>query len=288
MHFTATTIALIVLSSILLLLIVGLIFKKDFRQDILKAGSDNEAEFKGLKIKGALFWVIYAATAFGTIYLGMKDQSSTAITGKAGEPFIEPIHPDGPVGGDIDWVALDLKNGHPIKLQYGAGNSKDTIDHTDKTVGLELALGIEDQKLIVLNQNQQSVGDMNMASLQSLRFMNQLNVEKYFEIKYNLTLSPFDTEEASGTSYDWIKYENLPFSVKVSKTPNHHTFCQITDKETDHTIGESKSLNSNWLATFELKGKIYVVRLSSKNISDKNKPYHAEFQILQCAGDIEV
>ena len=71
-------IVLIVLSSILLILVIGLIFKKDFRKDVLKADNDNEAEFKGLKLKGALFWVIYAATAFGTIYLAMNHKTEVA------------------------------------------------------------------------------------------------------------------------------------------------------------------------------------------------------------------
>ncbi len=55
------SIALIVLSLILLILVVGLIFKKDFREDVLKSENENEADFRGFKLKGALFWVIYPA-----------------------------------------------------------------------------------------------------------------------------------------------------------------------------------------------------------------------------------
>jgi len=271
--------ALLVLSTVLLLLIIGLIFKKDFREDMLKSGNENEAEFKGIKIKGTLFWVLFAVTAFGTIYIALKNPESSGadIFSEAGEPFIKSE-------GGVDWVALDLNTGQPTKIYYGSGN--DTMDTVLPKTKMSMDF-VLNNKFKVLSKSDQVLGEMDIESLKALNLTNDLSVEKYIEIRYNIQLSPFKTTKNLSPAYDWNLYANLPFKVTVEFSQERQTHCLITDKETGKIIGEPQSINQYWIHSFHLKGKTYLVRLQSKDSTPGGPGEHANFQIMQYSGAIK-
>ncbi len=264
-------IALIVLSSILVILVIGLIFKKDFREDVLKAGGENSAEFKGVKLKGALFWVIYAVTAMGTIYIAMNGNIDNCI------PLLS-------CKDSTQWIALNLETAQPTVLEYGCDNTVQTENHHDRKVVLDLSLTEDFQ--VTGNGSKYSLGKINMESLRALHLTNDLDIEKYIEISYDLALNPFKATRNVNRFYDWNEYQNLPFTVMVEYTSERGIHTVINDKNST-ALTAPLSLSSKWTKVIVLNEKIYLLRLRSRDTNpDNNEPEHANFQVLQFSGKI--
>lgn len=100
-------ILIFILSAILLILVIALVFKKDFRADVIRS-TDNSGEIKHFKFKGTLFWVVYAFTAAGTIYLALQhDKHNQSVC----SPFL--------TAETNNWVAIDLNKTAPVDIIYG-------------------------------------------------------------------------------------------------------------------------------------------------------------------------
>jgi len=275
-------IVVIVLSAILLLLILGLIFKPDFRNDILNASSENGAEIKGFKITGAIFWVIYALTAIGTIYLAI--QKSTACSDINDASVSAPIFK---TNGSNEWLALDLKAEKPTKIIYGCiGNTK-SIDHTDKNQ-VSLNLGVNKDFDVVSTKSGYNFGAINLQTLNDLHLSNDFNIEAYLEISYDLQLSPFRSIRNDNIIYSWAEYNNLPFKIEPrwNDKSQLHTVIESINPEVDLGL-KPISFNNKWAKVLYRGGKVYIVRLRSRDLSPNNDlPEHANYQIIVFSGKI--
>jgi hypothetical protein len=269
-------IVVIVLSSILLILVIGLIFKKDFREDVLKAENDNEAEFKGFKLKGALFWVIYAATAFGTIYLAMNQ---TEVVAQDCTPLLSPVNSG-------EWLAFDIKEEKPAILEYGCCDNKEQEDHSNRSLKMHLALNNDFE--IISSKSNFVFGELDRESLKNLNLTNDLKVEKYVEIKYDLQLSPyFKTTRDNNNFYDWNEYQNLPFQIAVKFSSERGIHSIILNDEGKKQLMDPLSLNDKWAKVIAVNGKRFLVRLRARDTDPSNAvPEYANFQVLQFSGDI--
>ncbi len=271
-------IVVIVLSSILLILVIGLIFKKDFREDVLKAENVNEAEFKGFKLKGALFWVIYAATAFGTIYLAMNQAEVVTMTQEC-TPTIAHLNAG-------QWLAFDVKGEKPAILKYGCSKNTKEENHSDRTLNMDLALN---EKFEIISVKSNFVfGELDPESLKKLNLTNDLKIEKYIEIKYDLKLRPrFKTKRDNNAFYDWNEYENLPFQIKVKYSNERGIHSVILDDAGEKQLMDPLSLNDKWAKVITINSKRYLVRLRARDTDPENDvDEYANFQILQFSGNI--
>lgn len=273
-------IALIVLSSILLFLIIGLIFKKDFREDILKAKAENEAEIKGVKIKGALFWVIYALTAIGTIYIAISLEKEEVVLKT--KPILQA---DGP-----NWIALDLNTEKPTSLKYGYKDSLEILDPPVKALDLKLDLD-ENLKLKSVKSGY-IFGEITAKSLAEQGFNNDLEINKFIEIQYNLVLNPvFTSKRDKRQFYNWNDYEDLPFTVTVNYSSERGVHILITSKKQDIDLHITpKTVSEKWsVITPPIDGKNYIIHLREVDTNPNNgpgRPELANLQILQLSSKV--
>lgn len=272
-------IVLIVLSSILLILVIGLIFKKDFREDVLKAENDNAAEFKGLKLKGALFWVIYAATAFGTIYLAINTDKTTTLT------KTQDCKPMVSFANSHDWLAFDIKEEKPAIIEYGCCDNKMQEDHSNRNLKMNLILN-EAFEIISAKSNF-VFGKLDKEFLKKLNLSKGLQVEKYIEISYDLQLNPFfKAKRTNNDFYDWNEYENLPMQVVVGFSSERGMHSLILNDAGDKQLTEPLSLNDKWTKVIDINDKKYLIRLRARDTDPGNTvSEYANFQILQFSGE---
>ncbi len=269
-------IVLIVLSSILLILVIGLIFKKDFRKDVLKAENENEAEFKGLKLKGALFWVIYAATAFGTIYLALNQ---TKVECPDCPPMLS-------TAGSGEWLAFDVNAEKPAIVEYGCCENKQQEDHSGRVLKMDLTLN--DDFEVFSSKSNFVFGELDRKSLKNLNLSNDFKVEKYIEIRYDLQLNPyFKSIRNENRFYDWNEYQNLPFQIAVRFSSERGMHTLILKDDGEKLLLDPLSLNDKWTKVIDLDAKKYLVRLRARDTDPSNAdPEYANFQILQFSGNI--
>lgn len=268
-------IALIVLSSILLILILGLIFNKEFRVDVLKASSDNQAEFKGFKIRGALFWVIYALTAVGTIYIATQYQERED---SSCDPILSAVDTK-------QWLALDINRAKPAVLKYGCESEAKLEDHSQKSINMDLKLN-DEFDVVGLTSNY-SFGNLDMQSLKELHLTNDLKADKYVEIYYDLQLNPFKSSKKNVDFYDWNEYENLPFIISVKFSQERQVHVMIKSKDDPPKFKEKYLSLDKWDAHIPINQEHYVVRLRSRDLDKDNKiDEHANFEIIKFSGKI--
>ncbi len=269
-------IVVIVLSSILLILIIGLIFKKDFREDVLKAKNDNEAEVKGFKFKGGLFWVIYAATAFGTIYLALDQKEVTTVTHDC-TPLLASVNSN-------PWMAFDTKHGIPVSLEYGCYNKKDSSNNSSDNLNMRLALN---DKYQIISTSNFVFGKLDKDSLEKLDFFNDLKFEKSIEIWYDFNVKRWEEAKMTDTLSDRIAYNLLPFKVDLGL--DGETVYSVVKRKNSlkTTLVEEKNIGSDdkWAKVINVDGIYYLIRLKSRNLIKGNRNY-ALFRIEQFSGDI--
>jgi hypothetical protein len=270
-------IALIVLSSILLFLIIGLIFKRDFREDVLKAGAENEAEIKGVKIKGALFWVIYALTAIGTIYIALNLEPKLAPL-KA-KPLLESTN-------GHNWMALDLEEVTPLDLRYGYEDS--LLVKASRKKALDLRMKVDSTLRVRSVKSDFVFGEISKQSLSLLGLSDNIYLESYNELRYKLILNPLiATLDVNHIYYDAVNYHKLPFKITVNYDSNNGLHTQISPKEsqTKLTLERVSFTNEKWVKiTPVIDGNIYLIRLKAIDTNPNNgkdKPEFASFQILK-------
>ncbi|PWD99547.1 hypothetical protein [Marinilabilia rubra] len=266
-------ILIIVLSAILLILIVALIFKKDFRADVIKPG-DNSGEVKGLKVKGTLFWVVYALTAVGTFYLALefdknnRNNCSPVLRAEA-----------------ENWVAMDLDRAEPTDLIYGCDS---LTEHKifSSTPKLKLELSVDSQYAVSALNSQFQLGKIETSSLRKLLNCKKLSFESYIEVFFNLNIEEqsIDTVKNQPTLYDWYAYQKLPFTInpRILGEGMVEVFIRGKKQEiSDLKIGPL-SLGDKWEKTIFYKNKAYIVRLRSRDIYTNNDfKEHANFQIFK-------
>ncbi len=273
------TVVLIVLSSILLILVIGLIFKKDFREDVLKAENDNEAEFKGFKIKGALFWVLYAATAFGTIFLAMN-QKEVLLEAHNCTPLLSSI-------GSDNWIPFDIENQKGAHLKYGCSDSTEQKDFSQKNLG-DLDLSLNNKYQIISPKSNFVFGTLDKDSLENLGFFNDLKFLQLFEIKYDLKLNPWEEPTRNAfKDWDWNKYESLSFKIAVKYSTERNMHAVITNKAEVELIDPLTIGGNKWEVFINIDNKYYLIRLKSQDTNTEvGGPYFAIFQIVEFSGEI--
>ena len=270
------TILLIVLSSILLILILGLIFNKEFRKDVLLTDSQNEVGFKGVSLKGSLFWVLYAATAAGAIYLGLQHQPE--IDGPASLPTPVPE-----LASAINFVAIDLEKDEPAGLKISCKGC-DTLDigNTPSDLGLDLTVdSIFDVRSLKSNYR---FGRLDEASIKALSGFKELTLKNYMEIKYNINLSPFKALKDFSSLYNWAEYKSLPFTVEVKFDSNIGTYSTIQPKDGAPLKEKTKGLDNKWSEVIKTGNDIYVVKLRASDLEPGGNPEFANFAILEFKG----
>ncbi len=270
------TILLIVLSSILLILILGLIFNKEFRKDILLTDSQNEVGIKGISLKGSLFWVLYAATAGGAIYLGLQHQAETN-----GQASFSPPVPE--LASAIDFVAIDLEKAEPAGLRISCQGC-DTLDIGNKPPNLGLDFTVDSKFDIRSRKSNYLFGRLDEASIKALSAFKELALENYMEVKYNITLSPFKSEKDFSTPYNWAEYNNLPFIVEVRFDANIGTFSLIRPKGDANWEERTKGLDNKWSEIIRMGNDLYVVKLRASDLEPGGNPEFANFAILEFEG----
>ncbi|MCO6475778.1 MAG: hypothetical protein J5I94_04115 [Phaeodactylibacter sp.] len=268
------TILLIVLSSILLILILGLIFNKEFRKDILLTDSQNEVGIKGISLKGSLFWVLYAATAGGAIYLGLQHQP-----GENGQAFF----PTPQLASAIDFVAIDLEKAEPAGLKISCKGC-DTLDIGNKPPNLGLDLTVDSKFDIRSRKSNYLFGRLDEASIKALSGFKELALKNYIEVKYNITLSPFRSDRDFSPQYNWAEYNTLPFIVEVRWTQNDNTFALIRPEESAGWEERKKGLDNKWSEVIRMDNDIYVVKLRASDLQPEGTPEFANFVILEFEG----
>ncbi len=261
---------------ILLILILALIFKKDFRADMLKMKSENSAEFKGVKVTGALFWVIYAATAIGTIYLVNKLIEEGA-NGDA--PIVKSVSSN-------EWMALDLNEEKPVEIAYGLDETS-MIKTNQKRDKLTLDLRMDNHLKIRSAKSNYEFGEIEDQDLQSLRLTNDFSpVSPSFEIRYDLILNPFEYSKNQGRTYNWTEYEKLPFQILPKYDRNNGLHVEIIS-EAGQLETETYSLNDKWEIPLYFSPKIYLVALRQVDLNPNyGDTEFANFRITEFTGKI--
>ena len=131
-------------------------------------------------------------------------------------------------------------------------------------------------------------GELDPESLKTLNLTNDLKVEKYIEIKYDLKLRPrFKTKRDNNAFYDWNEYENLPFQIKVKYSNERGMHSLILNDAGEKQLMDPLSLNDKWAKVLTVNGKRYLVRLRARDTDPGNDvDEYANFQILQFSGNI--
>ncbi len=268
-------IILIVLSLILLILILGLIFNRGFREDILKSDSQNEVGVKGINLKGSLFWVLYAATAGGAIYLGMKTQENILPPQSTPKPKLASQ-----VG---DFVAIDLEKLEPVDLAISCEGC-DTLRLGRKPSRLNLDLSVGKSFEVMGRKSKYLFGRLDEESIKALSGFKQLTLQEYFEIKYDINLSPFKAVRDLSFQSDWPAYKSLPFLVEVKFDSEVGTYAAILPKEGTNVEAVTKNLNDKWSEAIKVGNDIYVVKLRASDLMPGGTPEFANFAVLEFEG----
>lgn len=266
-------ILIIVLSAILLILVIALIFKKDFRADVIKPG-ENSGEVKGLKVKGTLFWVVYALTAAGTFYLALefdknsRNNCSPLLRAEAG-----------------NWIALDLDRAEPTDLIYGCDSLTEHKIFSSSS-GLKLDLAVDSLFTVTSADSEFSFGKVKVSSLKNLLNCRKVALEDYIEIYFNLNIEDqnVDTVKNQPTLYDWYAYRELPFSIipKILGEGLVEVYINGKKNQLDNLRMGPFSLGDKWERTIIHNNKAYVIRLRSRDIYTNNDyKEHANFQIFK-------
>jgi hypothetical protein len=262
------------LTTILLILVLALIFSKDFRQDVIKGGSENEAEYKSFKVRGALFWTVYALTAIGTIFLVFTSSPEQSEC----KPVITSVN-------NNDWIAFDLVEAQPVDITYGCENNPWV--KAAHAIPLNLELTLNSQLKVMSSKSSYQLGELDRQSLKNLNLTNDFEKITHIEIFYDITLSPFKATRSNNSFYDWNDYANLPFKVTVEWDSERSTHVLIQGKNENEPMKEIyQSLNSKWVEFIPVQGGLYIVRLRSASMMD-NPPPHANIQIIKLSGDIK-
>lgn len=272
------TIALTVLSSILLILILGLLFHKEFRADVLKPGSENEAEFKGFKFKGAVFWVVYALTATGTIYLAAKPASEPI---SSCSPTLEALEAE-------SWIPVSRDDGQPVRLVYGCEETTDTTALSRQQLNLDFVLDSTLELRVNGQENGMSYGKVPLKSLKALQLANDWQIKEYIEIYYRLSMEKgalLEVEKNTKPFYDWNGYENLPFTISIkTSTLSGAVYVDIKSKKGFPPLGiETFYLEDRRWKRISVNDRLFMVRLRSADLVN-NGNEHANFQVLEVEG----
>ncbi len=266
-------ILIFILAAILFILIIALIFKKDFRADVIQS-TDNSGEIKSFKIKGTLFWVIYAFTAAGTIYLALQHdknnqhQCSPHLTAEAS-----------------DWIALDLNRVAPTDLVYGC----DTLSIREiftSTSRLNMDLVLDQQFHVKGSDSGFALGELTESSVRNLLNCKRVSLEDYIEIYFEMDMASLtvDTIMNQPTLYDWYAYKKLPFVIlpKIKGEGMVEVLIQGKTNQLDSLEIGPLSLGKKWSETIVYNNQAYIVRLRSRDIYTNNDfKEHANFQIIQ-------
>jgi hypothetical protein len=172
-------------------------------------------------------------------------------------------------------------------------NNKRLIANDSVVVGqLDFFLLGMDRQFSVLTNDSLNIGTIQKSNLEELNLFNDMRLERYMEVTYDLQISPvFSSSIGFGESqlfYDQYKahYEDLPFHAE----PQH-----ITDRERGNGIrtvvrrkgNPSKIINDYPLTSGEsfivddFPDKVYYVRTRSANIGMASRPLFVQYQILE-------
>ncbi|WP_010662407.1 hypothetical protein [Marinilabilia salmonicolor] len=266
-------ILIFILSAILLILIIALVFKKDFRADVIRS-TDNSGEIKHFKFKGTLFWVVYAFTAAGTIYLALQhDKHSQSVC----SPFL--------ASESDSWVAIDLNKAAPVDIFYGCDTLKERkIFSTIPKLNMDLTLD-EDLRVRGIESSFQ-FGEISEKSISKLLNCNRMSMEQYIEIYFSFDMNTLlvDTIKNQPTLYDWYEYKKLPFRIQPKILGEGMVEVSIIGKkpQLDSLEIGPLSLGNKWSKTILHDNSAYIIRLRSRDIYTNNDySEHANFQIIK-------
>lgn len=266
-----------ILAAILLILIIALIFKKDFRADVIQS-TDNSGEIKNFKIKGTLFWVVYAFTAAGTIYLALQHdknnqhQCSPYLSAEASE-----------------WIALDLNRVAPTDLVYGCDTLSSAKIFTS-TPKLNMDLSLDQHFRVKGSESGFALGELTESSVRNLLNCKRVSLEDYIEIYFEMDIPSMtiDTIMNQPTLYDWYAYKKLPFVIlpKIKGEGIVEVFIHGKPGQLNSLEIGPLSLGRKWSEIIVYNNQAYIVRLRSRDIYTNNDfKEHANFQIIQISLD---
>lgn len=266
-------ILIFILSAILLILVVALVFKKDFRTDVIRS-TDNSGELKSFKVKGTLFWVVYAFTAVGTIYLALEHDKNSQ---NDCAPFLR--------AETTNWVAIDMNRVAPADLVFGC----DTISERkifSSSPRLNMDLIIDHNYKVKGSKSDYQLGEITETSIRQLLNCNRMQMEQYIEIYFNFDMNDLkvDTIMNQPTLYDWYEYKKLPFTIDPEILGEGMVEVSITGKsgQLDSLKIGPLSLGDKWSKTITHDNHAYIIRLRSRDIYTNNDfKEHANFQIIK-------
>ena len=181
--------------------------------------------------------------------------------------------------------AFDVNQEKPAILEYGCSNNKKQEDHSGKALKMDLALNKDFEIKSV--KSDFIFGELDTESLKNLNLTNDLSVEKYTEIRYDLQLSPFEASRNDNGFYDWNEYQNLPFQIAVKFSNERGMHTLILNDDGNKQLMEPLSLNDKWAKVIKVNNKRYLVRLRARDTDPSNTdPEYANFQVLQFSGNI--
>jgi hypothetical protein len=268
-------ILIFILSAILLILVIALVFKKDFRTDVIRS-TDNSGELKSFKIKGTLFWVVYAFTAAGTIYLALEHDKNSQ---NDCAPFL--------TAETRDWVAIDLNRVSPADLVFGC----DTISERkifSSSPKLNMDLVIDPNYKVKGSKSDFQLGEITETSIRQLLNCGRMQMEQYIEIYFNLDMNTLKVDAIMNqpTLYDWYEYKKLPFTIDPKILGEGMVEVSILGKpgQLDSLKIGPLSLGDKWSKTILHDNNAFVIRLRSRDIYTNNDfKEHANFQIIKLA-----
>lgn len=262
---------------ILFILTIALILNADFRKDVINSAT-NEGEANGIKLKGTLFWMLYASTLIVT-YLIVNMYFNKV------EVEIEAMDPN------AKWIAYDITNGTPTALNIKYFNRNDTIKEPSE-LNTSFKLIIDTGLVVKQASSGYELGKIIPESMTKMGFSG-LKIKNYTEIYYDLELSPIFKEkinlETNTRRLEISDYYELPFEIKLDFSFKRQVYCTIFSEIDQDTYLNKKtnkkdtlSLKGNWIRRVELNDRIFLVRLRSKAISKNSgiKP-HANFQFVE-------
>lgn len=247
-------------------IVLALIFKPDFRNDILVSASessDNETTIFGvIKIKGAIIVVLFGSLVGLTIYFGNLENSDRAE--------IQPRSAE-------SWIPLDVETLMPKTVEFRTG--ADSVVISKRSNLLQSGLGIDSELHLLNKQGEPIFGRLDENDLMQAGYFNGLSYKGSETIRYLIDLNDRSVD------VDWHtgNYEDLPYQINidfVTGRTNYH----LIDTESGERSTEYSSLDKGSRKTFIKRQNNYVYfyrNVASDLQADSTRDNYALFEIMR-------